>query len=193
MIPYEDLVAALDEMNGRAPVAARPERKSRETGSVQRAASTPRAAAYPEQPTMTADVSDLLEEPALAAVEPVRDISMVTAEPDMDMLPLATAEPEPGDAFEVLTEEPLPPPADGVDGFDILSESELPPPPAPPPADGQGHLDEVFGENAFSNFFDSGPEAPAGNVQEENDLYDAPTPPPEDSGEFLPPPPEDWK
>lgn len=186
MIPYEDLVAALDEMNGRVPAAAKPAAKARETGSM-RKASEPQVAAFREQPTMAADISDLFEEPQ--APEPLRDVSLVTAEPEMmDMMPLATAEPEPQEAFEVLTEEPLapPPPGEAANDFDILSESELPPPPAAP---GPQAADDVLGDNAFSNFFKSSPNNPS-----ENELFDAPTPPPEDSDDdFLPPPPEDWK
>lgn len=184
MIPYEDLVAVLDEVNGRV-TTPKTVAKNRVTGSM-RTASEPQSVAIPESSTVTADVSDLFEKPS-APVQ-LRDISLVTAEPEEepDMIPLATAEPELQESFEVLTEEPLPPPAEDASDFDILAESDLP---SLPPPDKTSQLDEVLGDNAFSHFFESAQEE---NVS--NELFDAPTPPPEDSNDdFLPPPPEDWK
>lgn len=185
MIPYEDLVAVLDEVNGRV-TTSKTAAQHRETGSM-RTASEPQRVAIPESSTVTAEVSDLFEEPAAPAQ--LRDMSLLTAEPEEeepDMIPLATAEPELQESFEVLTEEPLPPPAEDASDFDILAESDLPSLPTP---EKPSQLDEVLGDNAFSHFFESAQDEK--NVS--NDLFDAPTPPPEDSnGDFLPPPPEDF-
>jgi len=176
MIPYEELVQSLHELNGRVPARQREESKPRVSGSLPKAAAPPAKA--PSQP-------------AMPAVDPYDDFGAPL--PADEVSPLVTDIPELGDSFEVLTEEPLPPPAEGAmeDAFDILSETELPPPPdelapaagdlpAPSAADY-----EVLGDQAFSGFFEG--DAPGGVIE---DIADAPTPPPEEEFDFdLPPPP----
>lgn len=175
MIPYEELVQSLDELNGRAPARPKQESKPKTAGNLPKAAGNlPKAAS----------------QPAMPAIDPYDDFGAPL--PADEASPLVTDVPEPGDSFEVLTEEPLQPPAEDAveDSFDILSESELPPPADDlAPAAGElaaPHADyEVLGDQAFSGFFEG--DAP-GAVAE--DLADAPTPPPEEEFEFdLPPPP----
>jgi len=166
MISYEELVKALDELNGRAPARSKQEVKPKVSGGLAKA---------PAQPARR----EVVEE-----VEEDFSYSIPSASP------VTTEIPELGDSFEVLTEEPLPPVSEPVaeDSFDILSETELPPPPAEPPS--QGGL-EVLGEQAFSGFFEENEQAPAAAPEVEEDLFDLPTPPPDSFDIDLPPPPED--
>ncbi len=159
MIPYEELVKALDELNGRAPARPKQEFKPKASGSLPKAQS----------------------QPALRAVAPEEDFGA----PLPAAAPVTTEVPELGDSFEVLTEEPMPPTAEAApEDFDILSESELPPPPAAAPAEGQGY--EVLGDQAFSGFFDG--DAPGAPVDGELADAPTP-PPEDDFDIDLPPPP----
>jgi hypothetical protein len=171
MIPYEELVQALNELNGHAPARPRQEVQPKASGSLPKAAAAPAKA--PSQPAMPAvDLDDDFGAPL----------------PADEYSPLVTDVPEPGEAFEVLTEEPLPPPSEiaGEEAFDILSEAELPPPPADEVASAPGGSYEVLGDQAFSGFFEG--DAPMEPISGE--LADIPTPPPEDEFELdLPPPP----
>ncbi len=185
MISYEELVRALDELNGRAPARQRQEIQPKASGSLPKAAPAPAKAA--SQPAMP--VADLAKSGAdLAMSGADLDEEFGAPIPADELSPLVTDVPEPGEAFEVLTEEPLPPPpADvaGEDAFDILSETELPPPPAADPAAPGGSY-EVLGDQAFSGFFEG--DAPGEPVAGE--FAGAPTPPPDEEFEFdLPPPP----
>ena len=165
MISYDELVKALDELNGRAPARPKQEVQPKVSGGLPKAAPQParQAAALPD---------DYFDE----------------AEP---AVPMTTEVPDVADAFEVMTEEPLPPANEAVaeDSFDILSESELPLPPADGTAQGGDYA--VLGDQAFSGFFDENgqPQAGAPDGVEEEDLADLPTPPPEDFDIDLPPPP----
>lgn len=167
MISYDELVMALNELNGRAPARPKQETQPKVSGGLPKAApeSARKAVALPDD--------DFDDSEPIAAV------------------PMTTEVPEAGDAFEVMTEEPLPPLNEAVadDSFDILSESELPAPPADV-ADAGGEY-AVLGDQAFSGFFDENgqPQAGAPDGMEEEDLADLPTPPPEDFDIDLPPPP----
>ncbi|PKN24127.1 MAG: hypothetical protein CVU65_12700 [Deltaproteobacteria bacterium HGW-Deltaproteobacteria-22] len=170
MISYEELVTALDELNGRVPARPKQELKPKVSGGLPKAQS---------QPAMN----------AVAAEEQFDDVDFSIAMPAA-VAPVTTEVPELGDAFEVLTEEPLPPASQDVedDAFDILSEAELPPP--PPEASSQGDL-EVLGDQAFSGFFDENAPVDEAAPGAEEDLFDLPTPPPEGMDVDMPPPPED--
>ncbi len=188
MIPYEELVLALDELNGKIPARQRPP----QPGPRERVVSAPAQQAVAEswdEPAEEDEWPSFVEEAPLT-MEPLA----ATMEPEEDPYDDFPAAPEP--APELMSEplpEPMPEPMPEMgmeENFEILAEESLPLPPAEP-VEGAGF--DVLGDQAFSGFFEEPSSqaqdgAPVGN----EDLYDLPTPPPVDEELPPPPPPGDW-